>query len=197
MRGAPADGSSFGVGDSRDVVDPQIALAVPELADGATVSYRFDVHYWESDSATELVRSVFNDATLEYMVKSWTVAREDETKAKAALESWMRDHGTKIAAGLIAAAAPAAAGVLAAENLLPLLEKLFDYVRASGDDYHQMHRFVLQIRKVGTAHHFQVTAPSSGASGWKLPGRISVTESVSDAEAANVYRVEWRFRLID
>lgn len=196
-RGAPDDGSSFAKGEARDVVDPQISLGLPDLKEGEVVRYRFDVHYWESDTATEKVRGVFSDATLEYMTKAWKAAGEDEAKARKSLGEWLDKNWEGVAKGMITAASPTAAGVLAAYNVLPLLEQLFVFVRSSADDYHQMHRFVLEVRRRDGAYHFQVTSPSSGASGWFQPGKIGLREPVSDATGDNAYVTEWRFRLID
>lgn len=197
-RGAPDDGASFSGGDSRVVVDPQIALGLPDLDEGQVVRYRFDVHYWESDSATEKVRTVFTDSTLEYMARAWKAAKEDQDKASKELGQWLERNWQSMARGLIAAASPATAGVLQSYDLLPLLEKLFRYVQASGDDYHQMHRYVLAIRRTNGAMEFQVTAPTTGATAWlKAPGKRTVVESVSDSGGGNRYSTEWRFRLID
>jgi len=197
-RGAPDGAPSFGAGDSRYVVDPQIALGLPKLSKGERRAYRFDVHYWESDKSSEKVRAVFSDTTLSYMARAWEVARADEAKALDLLTGWFDENWEGILTGLVGAASPAALGVITKYNVLPLLDALFKYVKNNGDDYHQMHRYVVEYQGKSDGLKWQVTSPSRGPSGWMdSPSKHQVVENVSDAANSNQYRAEWVFRVVD
>lgn len=200
LRGAPDDGTSYAAGDEIHVVDPQITFGLSEAAleAGKRSRYRFDVHYWESDgSATEKVRGAFSDATLNYLEQAWRLAKEDETKALAALEDWFDSNWQDIARKLVGAASPAALGVITSMNLLPLLDAILAFARSNGDDYHQMHRFVLDLRGTGGSLEWRVVSPSA-TNEWTVgPGMQRVVEGVRDGSGRNEYETEWRIRVID
>ena len=200
VRGAPNSGSSFGNGDIRTVVDPQITFGLPDdlMKVGERRLFRFDVHYWEADqTGADKVRALFADSTLSYMTKAWEAAKEDEEKAKEQLASWIKDNWQDIAKGLVGAASPAALGIVSKFNLLELIESLVSLALNQGSDYHQMHRYVFELRGVDGGLEWRVIAPTSDADFKTGEGSLAVKEDVSDSGGSNLYKTEFRFRVLE
>lgn len=200
LRGAPNDGTSFAENESRDVVDPQITFGFPAklIKEERGGLFRFDVHYWEADNTgADKVRALFADSTLSYMTQAWKVANQDEEAAKTELARWLTDNWKEIVTGLIAAAAPAAAGVIAKFNLLQLVEVLGKVALNQGANYHEMHRYIFEIKGTGSNVRWRVISPTQNYEWVKGEGNTKVVEKVKDAPQDNVYSTEFRFRVVD
>jgi hypothetical protein len=192
--GAPDDGVGFGRGASRVLEDPTIAFVLPELADGQTRNYRFDMHYWESDSSSEKVRAAFTDATLKVLIKALKDSHEDGAAAKRALETWLRDNSADLVSGALAAASiTTASWVGVGLKLLPLLPLIVDVVKSNSDDYIGLHRFVLQLKKeAGQPLQWRISSPSGGVPNWQGPDTfVRIQEPIEEADGGNVLHTEY------
>lgn len=198
-RGAPDSGISLRNGDDVVPVDPQITLGLPDNATqtGQHSQYRLDFHFWDSDSATEKVRAAFTDMTLQYMVAAFKAANQNAQAARAALEAWLSANWKDAAKKIAAAVAPTGPWTAIGLDLLPMVDLLIDVVKNDGDDYFQMHRFILQRRGDGAAVEWQVTDPSGAPSGWKKgAGALDIVQRVMDGPRRNILDVTYRFRLV-
>jgi hypothetical protein len=198
-RGAPDDGVTVRDGDSLLVSDPQITLGLSERAAEADhkMQYRLDFHHWDSDSATEKVRAAFTDITLNYMLAAFKAAHEDAAAARAALERWVGEQWKTATKAITASSAPTGPWTKIGLNLIPMLELLVDVLRKDGDDYLDMHRFILQHRGTGGKVEWQVTGPTGQSSGWKGTNQsVDAIQRVMDAPRGNKIDVTYRFRLV-
>jgi hypothetical protein len=200
VKGAPDDGTSFAKGELRRVDDPHITFNLPTLKDGEIRRFRFDMHWWESDSSTEKVRGVFTDSTLKVLVKAWKAANQDKAAAKELLEKWLRENTGDIAKAVAKAAHIAGQPwVAVAFNMLPLFELIIDVVRNNSDDYLAMHRFILEIAKEQKTIKWRViSAGVEDVPSWyEGEGTQKITREMSDADGENVVIATYRCRILE
>lgn len=203
LQNAPSDGTSLKANNQWVAVrDPQITFALPAytMIKDRISRFRLDVHHWESDNgkATELVRLAFNDATLRQMAKAWEVAKADEKKAGAALEKYLKGSWDDLMKKLPSLATTAAPGVVAASQLAPVLDMIFEYVRANGTDYLDAHRMVFETKGTGDSMNWRVVTPSNEAPVW-IPGEgVQVQDEEIRADGGKIrYDVRYKFRCLD
>lgn len=203
LRGAPSDGVRFRNGETRIVVDPQITFGLSDKAftTGQRSRYVIDYYHWESDKSTETVRTAFSNPTLDRLLKVWKAAGEDEAKARAQLEAWMKDNGENLLkAALSAAGVAASPWVMVGTSILPIINLLMNVARRNGDDFIDAHRFVMEIEGAGAEDktRWRVIPPSGAPSPWvQGQGKQDFAVRAQDGQNRNVLDVRYVFRMID
>lgn len=202
-RGGPDDGVSFTAGEERVVVDPQIIFGLPDAAfvSGKKTRFVIDYHHWESDGSTEKIRAAFSNTTLAYLMKVWKEAHGDQAAARARLEGWLKDNWQQTLKGAIAAAGVASSPWLAVGmSVLPVIDLLVDVAKNNGDEYLDMHRFVVELNGEGAAGQtrWRVIPPSGTTPAWITgQGKQEFIARAQDGGGHNTFDVRYAFRMID
>ncbi len=204
-RGAPDSGTSYAVGQTRIVTDPQITFGLGDevFTDGAKSCFRLDYHHWESDddNATEKVRAAFSDSTLKQLVAAWAAAKGDSARVRAKLEDWIRNnYKDALQSGLATAGLAASPWTAVGMNLVPAVELLVDVLRNQGDNYFCMHRFIIEIDGKGTEQNVQwrITPPNGVAPAWTTgEGKQDFAVRIENADGKNKLDARYVFRMID
>jgi len=187
----------------RTVIDPQITLAIntdtlPANGDFRRIELR--VHHWEQNDgeSTQRVRSLFSDPSMQVLVNAWVAAEANEEKARNTLNSWVSSNWQTLAARLIEAAAPAAAGVVSTLNLLPLLGLVVDVARHQADRYFSEDRIIIGIRKDNENRVIWKVDGPGLAPGAEIAGTgmCEAKTTIRDADNSNVLDALYRVRLI-
>lgn len=202
VRGGLRGYTRFHSGDSLTVVDPQITLAITPAslpADGSARQLRLDMHHWEQNDAdaTEKIRGLFSDVTLARLVAAWRESRGDHARALAALERWLDGNWKDVASLALASAAPAAAGVVASLDLLPLLEHVVRVAANREDRYFCMNRIVISLRRDGDELLWRVHGIGREPSEWRRgEGLQGMLMHVTDGDNENRLIARYRVRVI-
>jgi hypothetical protein len=205
VRGAPDSGTSYSEGQTRIVTDPQITFGLGEhvFKAGARSCFRLDFHHWESDDgdATEKVRAAFTDNTLKQLVGAWSAAKGDSVRVRAKLEDWIKNnYKNTLKSGIAAAGAATSPWVAAGMDLLPAIELLVDVLKNQGDNFFDMHRFIIAIDGTGDekAVKWRVTPPNGVAPAWTTgQGKQDFAVRIENANGKNKLDARYVFRMID
>jgi hypothetical protein len=188
VTGAPEDGVGFGDHSHRVLDDPNIAFALkPEaIAEGKTLTYRLDIHWWESDGSSEQVRAAFSDSTLAVLVKAWKASADKEKAGRAALKSWIDGKSERVVKTAVrAASVTATSWVGMGFNALPLFEMIVDALKSESDDYITMHRFVIELKRADGNLVWRVIPPGVSIPEYRPVNSIQRIQ-VPYADAANL-----------
>jgi hypothetical protein len=192
----------FHDGDTRTVIDPQITLALnPELLpkdDFRRLELRF--HHWEQNDtdATQKVRTLFSDPSMQQMIDAWAASNGNSDRAKRALEDWVGKNWQSIAGHLIEMASPAAAGIVSTLNLLPFLGLVVDVARNQADRYFSEDRIIISLQSDAQGRVlWKIDGPGlpPGEIGMGQGMREAVTQ-IQDPDGSNRLQARYRVRII-
>lgn len=189
----------FRSGDRETVLDPSLSLALPSLHEGHERLLAFEVHHWEQNdgAATERVKLLSSNESLRRLAVAWRAARADAEQARLSLDVWLDEHADELLALAIGSVAPAAAGVTAGFDLVPLLEVLFRMALDRADRHLASHRLHIGLRRTEDGYAVRAHALGLPPSPWRSSAEpIPLSLPLVDDDGGNRLTCEYRVQLV-